>query len=56
MPEITMVVTTMRLTLTPLAIAAVSDAPAARRSNPNRVLLSSTQYTRPTTADSRMRV
>ena len=34
---------TMRLTLTPLATAAVGDRPVARRSKPKRVRLSSNQ-------------
>ena len=35
---------TIRLTLTPLATAADRDCPVARRSKPNRVRPSSTQY------------
>ena len=36
-PESSMLTTTMRLTLTPLATAAGSERPVARRSKPNRV-------------------
>ena len=43
-----MVRITIFLTETPLATAAVSDRPVARRSKPNRVRPSSTQYAMPT--------
>ena len=42
-PESSIAMTIIRLTLTPLATAAVSDWPVARRSKPNRVRLSTTQ-------------
>lgn len=42
-------VITMRLASTPLAEAADADRPVARRSKPNRVRLSSTATTTPTT-------
>lgn len=42
-PESTIEVTTIRFTLTPLASAAVSEPPTARRSKPNRVRLSMNQ-------------
>ncbi len=41
-PEISSEMTTIRLTLTPLATAALSDRPVARRSKPNRVRPSTT--------------
>ncbi len=42
-PEISMAVSTMRLASTPLAAAADSEAPEARRSKPKRVRLSTNQ-------------
>ena len=42
-PEAIIAVITMRGTLTPLATAALSERPVARRSNPNRVLPSTNQ-------------
>ena len=42
-PERSIEITTMRLTFTPLATAALSERPVARRSKPNRVRLSSTE-------------
>ncbi len=42
-PEITMLVTTILFTLTPLAAAADSDWPTARRSKPKRVRPSTNQ-------------
>ncbi len=46
-PEISMVRITILRTEIPLATAAVSDRPVARRSKPNRVRPSSTQYAMP---------
>ncbi len=46
-PDSSMDVSTMRLTLTPLATAADSDEPVARRSKPKRVRPSSTVYATP---------
>ncbi|CAM5419520.1 hypothetical protein SVIOM74S_09678 [Streptomyces violarus] len=42
-PEISMALSTMRLGSTPLAAAAVCEAPEARRSKPKRVRLRTTQ-------------
>lgn len=42
-PEAIIVVTIIRGTLTPLATAALSERPVARRSKPNRVLLMTNQ-------------
>ncbi|CAM5593850.1 hypothetical protein STENM327S_03857 [Streptomyces tendae] len=42
-PEISIAVSTMRLGSTPLAAAADSEAPEARRSKPKRVRLRTTQ-------------
>ena len=44
-----MLVSTMRLTFTPLAAAADSERPVARRSKPNRVRLSVSWNATPTT-------
>ena len=47
-PESSIETSTIRLTLMPLATAAVCDMPVARRSKPKRVRLSSTQKPTPT--------
>ena len=54
-PESSIAMTIIRLTLTPLATAAVSDMPVARRSKPKRVRLSTNQKAKPTTTASRIR-
>ena len=53
-PESSMLMTTIRRTSTPLATAAVSLMPVARRSKPNRVRLTRNQKATPTSTASTM--